>query len=227
MATYSYRDPVSGNYVPLLDEGLNQARGDARYINLAGDTATGAITVPAPTADAHLVDQNFVLNLVPPGIIAALNTTTPATGWLTCNGASYPKATYPDLYAVIGTTHGGDANNFNVPNLKACLVVGVDTGQGEFNTVAERGGEPSHTISAGEAFNAAGGINWHGAGSRTSFYGASGTFYNVGYIGAYGRPQYWQQAATNIGGANYNYGGGGGAHENQQPFMVLAYAIKV
>ena len=38
-------------------------------------------------------------------------------GWLLCNGQSVASATYPQLYAVIGSTYGGNATNFNVPDL--------------------------------------------------------------------------------------------------------------
>ena len=38
-------------------------------------------------------------------------------GYLLCDGASYLVKDYPDLYAVIGNTYGGDSTNFNVPNL--------------------------------------------------------------------------------------------------------------
>jgi microcystin-dependent protein/cytoskeletal protein CcmA (bactofilin family) len=39
------------------------------------------------------------------------------TGWLLCQGGSYAAAAYPELFAVIGTTFGGGAGNFNVPDL--------------------------------------------------------------------------------------------------------------
>ncbi|MBV8747478.1 MAG: tail fiber protein, partial [Xanthobacteraceae bacterium] len=40
-----------------------------------------------------------------------------AAGWLPCDGTSYTKSQYSDLFAVIGTSHGGSGNNFNVPNM--------------------------------------------------------------------------------------------------------------
>ena len=39
-------------------------------------------------------------------------------GWAACNGASYPIAQYQALFALIGTTFGGDGRtNFALPNL--------------------------------------------------------------------------------------------------------------
>ena len=48
-------------------------------------------------------------------------------GYLLCDGASYPTADYPDLYAVIGNTYGGDDTNFNVPNLIDKFIQGSNT----------------------------------------------------------------------------------------------------
>ena len=39
------------------------------------------------------------------------------SGWLLCNGQTVATASYPQLYAVIGSTYGGDATNFKVPDL--------------------------------------------------------------------------------------------------------------
>jgi len=38
-------------------------------------------------------------------------------GWLLCNGQTVATASYSQLYAVIGSTYGGDATNFKVPDL--------------------------------------------------------------------------------------------------------------
>jgi microcystin-dependent protein len=49
--------------------------------------------------------------------------------WLRCDGASYATATYPDLFAEIGYTHGGSGANFNVPDYRRRHPLGAgDTG---------------------------------------------------------------------------------------------------
>lgn len=48
-----------------------------------------------------------------------------ALGWLPCDGSSYAATEYPDLYAVIGDSHGGGGTNFNVPQLADRFVRGV------------------------------------------------------------------------------------------------------
>ena len=54
----------------------------------------------------------------PIGVIQAFSGQTAPHGYLLCNGASYKVADYPDLYAVIGNTYGGDTENFNVPTVQ-------------------------------------------------------------------------------------------------------------
>ena len=63
----------------------------------------------------------------PIGVIQAFSGTTAPNGYLLCDGASYKVADYPDLYAVIGNTYGGDTENFNVPNLVDKFIQGSTT----------------------------------------------------------------------------------------------------
>jgi microcystin-dependent protein len=52
-------------------------------------------------------------------------------GWLECTGQLYPIQQYQALYAVIGTTYGGDARTtFGVPDLRGCAVMGAGQGPG-------------------------------------------------------------------------------------------------
>ena len=63
----------------------------------------------------------------PIGVIQAFSGTTIPYGYLLADGASYKVADYPDLYAVIGNTYGGDSTNFNVPNLIDKFIQGSTT----------------------------------------------------------------------------------------------------
>ena len=86
---------------------------------------------------AFIVRNNHVIGLQPPdrvytstpiGVIQpyASSTTIP-NGYLICDGSLYPVSEYPDLYAVIGNTYGGDTENFNVPNLVDKFIQGSST----------------------------------------------------------------------------------------------------
>jgi microcystin-dependent protein len=73
--------------------------------------------------------------------LAATKAAVIAAGWVPCDGTSYATSTYPELFAAIGNAHGGDANNFNVPNMVDRFARGT-TGSGVVDPDA------SHRIAA-------------------------------------------------------------------------------
>ena len=66
---------------------------------------------------------------IPTGTVLWLSTSTVPAGYLLCNGSAVGRATYPELFAAIGTTYGaGDGNTtFNLPNLIDKFVEGSTT----------------------------------------------------------------------------------------------------
>lgn len=56
----------------------------------------------------------------------ASNSSAPL-GWILCDGQTVATATYPLLYAAIGTTYGGTASNFKVPDLINKSLYGAST----------------------------------------------------------------------------------------------------
>lgn len=157
--------------------------------------------------------------LVPVGCVMPYAGTTAPGGWLLCDGSAVSRTTYGDLLGVIGTAFGaGDGSTtFNVPDLRGRVAVGKDnmggtaanrvTGAG---TQGATGGAQTHTLSVGEMPS-----HEHG-----SFENAGGGYYNWTYavqstLSSYITP-YPQTGPT----------GGGGAHNNLQPYQVLTYIIK-
>ena len=63
------------------------------------------------------MDVQRVFSTCPLGTVLSFAGQTAPRSFLLCDGQSYAVAEYPDLYAVIGNTYGGDDANFNVPNL--------------------------------------------------------------------------------------------------------------
>ena len=55
-----------------------------------------------------------------------------AMGWMVCDGRTLRIGAFPDLYAVLGTLYGGDAQRgtFRLPDLRGVFVRGVDHGAG-------------------------------------------------------------------------------------------------
>ena len=132
-------------------------------------------------------------------------------GWLPCDGSEVSKATYPKLYQAIGDLWGTpvDSSNFILPNLNGRVPVGYNSSDTDFATVGKMSGEkthkltvdeiPSHRHSAGLYIVA----DRFGSGSRD----AAGTYSGYGN-------------AINTGNT-----GGGGAHNNLQPYAVIKYII--
>lgn len=68
----------------------------------------------------------------PSGAINAYAGATAPSGWLLCDGEEVSRASYADLFNVIGETYGaGDGSTtFNLPDLRGEFVRGLDNGRG-------------------------------------------------------------------------------------------------
>jgi microcystin-dependent protein len=76
----------------------------------------------------------------------------PSDQWLECDGASYLRADFPDLFAVIGTTYGAaDGTHFNVPDLRGRVTLGAGTGPGlSTYALGQTLGEETHQLTVTE-----------------------------------------------------------------------------
>lgn len=138
---------------------INMARGDE---GTDVDHAQGAVVVCYQTAMSHnslvdfmLEDHNpdgthhptFLVGETRVWPVSAM----PDANWLPCDGRSLLRATYPDLFTLLGTLYGNvDGTHFNVPNYKGRALVGPDAGQTEFATVGQTGGEKTHILLTAE-----------------------------------------------------------------------------
>src|SRR5216110_161021 len=81
------------------------------------------------------------------GEIRAVSFTFAPKGWALCNGQLLPINQNQALFALLGTTYGGDGRvNFGLPNLQGRVPVHMGSG----HTLGERGGEQAHTLSLSE-----------------------------------------------------------------------------
>lgn len=117
---------------------IDVRNGEIRY----GDGTTPA--TPPVTASS-----------VPTGAIVPYGGATAPTGFLLCDGTSYLRADYQDLFDVIGTAYGSvDGTRFNVPNLVDKFPMGgtsLGTTGGALNhthTSAAHSHSHAHTLSA-------------------------------------------------------------------------------
>lgn len=73
---------------------------------------------------------------------------TAPSGFLVCDGSAVSRATYSDLFSVIGTTYGsGDGSStFNLPDLSGRLSIGSSSN----HIIGSTGGEEQHALSINE-----------------------------------------------------------------------------
>jgi microcystin-dependent protein len=107
----------------------------SNYYNLNYNTVTGEVVYRYSST---------------PGIIQLFAGSSGPDGYLICDGSLYNATDYPNLFSVIGYTYGGSTGQFNVPNLKGRVPVGIDGSQSEFNVLGEVGGEKTHTLTINE-----------------------------------------------------------------------------
>lgn len=145
----------------------------------------------------------------PTGAIIAFGSVTPPAGWLACNGANVSRATYSALFAVISTTFGvGDGSTtFTLPvSARRTMVGSGGTGTGTLGSaVGNTGGAETNTLTTAEMPS-----HSHTITSAGSTFGGNIT-----------------QTGVNSGSAyTTSSTGGGGAHNNMQPSLIVAYIIK-
>lgn len=136
-------------------------------------------------------------------------------GWVFCNGSTLPINQNQALFALIGTTYGGNGiTTFKLPNLQGATPVYVGNGivQGQ------SGGEASHTLTVAEMAS-----HTHTAGATTDAASSpqpSGNVWAQTGVPAYAPTPNATMAPGSIGTA-----GGGLPHQNTSPYLVLNFII--
>lgn len=150
---------------------------------------------------------------LPAGTSIAGYWTTPPDQYLLEDGSAVSRTTYSDLFALIGTTYGaGDgATTFNVPDSRGRATVGLSAADAEFNSIGEKYGEKSHTVTTNE-------IPSHSHAQNVSA-NSGGTAVRNDYSSDGAGASYPQGAITIAAG-------GGVASNIIQPSIVMQYAIK-
>lgn len=152
-----------------------------------------------------------------PGTIVPFGGATVPTGWLLCFGQAISRATYATLFTVVSTTHGvGDGSTtFNLPDLRGRIPGGKDDMGG---TAASRLTTAGSGVN-GASLGASGGAQTH---SLTQAQLPALTFLTTTNSGQ-GAPSLDFSGPDNLGFYSI---GGGTAHNNTQPTIVLNYIIK-
>lgn len=84
-------------------------------------------------AIAFMISQSAAATRVRPGVVEYFAGNVAPAGYLECNGSVQLRATYADLFAVVGTafnTGGETGDQFRLPDLRGEFVRGWDHGRG-------------------------------------------------------------------------------------------------
>lgn len=156
--------------------------------------------------------QDSIATTPPVGSVMPYAGSSAPTGYLLADGAEISRTTYSDLFAVIGTTYGvGDGSTtFALPNLKGRIPVGKSAADTEFDTLGETGGAKTHTLSIAEMPS-----------HNHAFNTAVGVMNNKNFSGVGFNP-----ITNDSSNVSINNTGGGGAHNNLQPYITLNYLIR-
>lgn len=140
----------------------------------------------------------------------------PPSGWALCNGQLLPINQNQALFALLGTTFGGDGQvNFALPDLRGRVPIHVGSG----HTLGERSGEQAHTLSIAE-------LPTHRH-VHTATTATGNTPLPSGSILADSPSQLYAGPAslTSLNPGSVTNTGGSQAHLNMQPFLTLSFCI--
>lgn len=144
------------------------------------------------------------------GVISMYGGTAAPMGTLLCNGSAVSRTTYSRLFGVIGTIYGSGngTGTFNLPNLQGRVPVGLKSTEPVFNALGNVGGTGAHTLSVSE-------IPPH-----------THTYENQSNTANPAVSLTTMDVADNVNVSQTTGSTGGGlAHNNLQPYIVLNYII--
>jgi microcystin-dependent protein len=141
----------------------------------------------------------------------------PPKGWALCDGQLLPINQNQALFALLGTTFGGDGRvNFGLPDFRGRTPIHVGSG----HTLGERGGEQAHTLSIAE-------LPTHVHSARASAADGSQVVPGGALLARAAPADPYVAPATPVvmNPASVANVGGSQAHQNMQPYLTLSFCI--
>jgi microcystin-dependent protein len=139
-------------------------------------------------------------------------------GWALCNGQLLPINQNQALFALLGTTFGGDGRvNFALPDLQGRAPIHF----GDGHTLGENGGEQAHRLVTPEMPMHVHSVNATTAQATTPTPDPTVMLSTSTGSSAYGTPQ----NLVAMDPTSDSIVGGGQPHQNMQPFLALTFCI--
>lgn len=193
--------------------------------NLDSDSDSPKLARPDLLAAVSAVNAMISAGGIPTGALTPFAGSSAPTGWLLCYGQAVSRTTYADLFAVIGTTYGsGDGSTtFSLPDMRGRVAAGRDNMGGTTagritsagsgivgTTLGAAGGAQTHTLTTAQ-------IPSHTHGMTQAMPALTNAAGSVNRASS--------NTPANASGTS-DATGGGGAHNNTQPTIILTYIIK-
>lgn len=147
------RTPITAALLARIENGLSA-------VAALTDTLLERINAVKSTADGNAVKvkehttalQAASAALAPIGAVVPFWGLQEPAGWLLCKGQAVSRATYKELFAVIGVRSGaGDGSTtFNVPDLRGRVVYGVGDSGSFAQTMGASVGSQQHKLTVDE-----------------------------------------------------------------------------
>lgn len=136
-------------------------------------------------------------------------------GWAMCNGQLLPINQNQALFALFGTTYGGDGRvNFALPDLRGRVPMHLGGGfvQGQ------RGGEPAHTLTSSE-------LPTHTHPAHASTTDGDAPIATGGRLASFNNGYGAPANVVTLSAATISGVGGSQAHQNMAPYLALNYVV--
>lgn len=141
-------------------------------------------------------------------------------GFALCDGQTLPISQNQALFSILGTTYGGDGRTtFGLPDLRGRAPRHEGTGAGlDTVSLGERAGAETHTLSTDEMPSHDHDLRAHSGAGTTPIPSSSASL--AGHADGYGPGPDIPASHPALGAT-----GGGGAHDNMQPYTVINFII--
>ncbi|WP_223692693.1 phage tail protein [Leifsonia poae] len=135
-------------------------------------------------------------------------------GWALCNGQTLPINQNQALFALLGTTYGGDGQTtFLLPDLQGRIPLGASGA----HPLGQTGGETAHVLTSSELPQHTHLASTTAVGTRSAPSGA--------YFAGPGKLAFGGTGTVPFAPGTVSNVGSGQPHENQAPFLTISFAI--